>query len=85
MLKCGLSTALALCSTWSLRAHDLSVAAAAAALSLGPVPLCTLKLIYVVYKYAVRTSQRTRSAIVRKVRSVLFSGIMTVVQIKRKK
>lgn len=49
--------------------HGLCVAAAAAAaapLSLELVPLRTLKLIYVVYKYAVRTSQRSQSATVRK-------------------
>jgi hypothetical protein len=57
----SLSTALALCCTRSLHPRDLSVAAA---LTPGIVPLCTLKLIYVVYKYAARTSQRTQSATV---------------------
>ena len=70
----SLSTALALRSTRSPRSHNLS---AAAALTLAIVPLCTLKFIYVVCKYAVRTSQRTHSATVRKVRSVLCRG-MTV-------
>jgi hypothetical protein len=79
MLKCGgLSTALALGSTRSLRPHDLSIAVAAAELSLGLVPLCPLKLIYVIYTYALRTSQRTQSAAVRKVTFELCRGIMTV-------